>query len=107
MRDAGRKAATEWEAKRVLNTQPGLALENYTGRFSNEIYGDADVSIDKGELTIKFPNKVSLSLKHWHYDTFRGNFNYEWYGHSWIKFEMNKQGKVVQFDFDGIVYQKK
>ena len=107
LRDAGRKAEQDKEAKRVLGTKPSLSIDNYTGKFTNEIYGDAEVSLVNNELTIKFPNNISLALKHWHYDVFQGAFNYEWYGKSWIIFGLNNEGKIAQFDFDGVVYQKK
>lgn len=107
LREAGQKANAEKEAKRVMNTKPTVAIENYTGKYSNEIYGEADVLLDKGELKIKFPNNVNLALKHWHYDTFRGYFDYEWYGKSWVGFSLNNDGKVAQFDFDGVVFSRK
>ena len=97
----------EKEAKRVLGTSPSLSLDKYTGKYSHEIYGDAEVVLTGGELEIKFPNKISLALKHWHYDVFRGYYNYDWYGKTWVNFGMNTDGKIVQFDADGMVYTKK
>lgn len=107
LRETGLKAQKEFEAKRVLNTKPSLALEAYSGTFTNEIYGDAEVSLNNGELQVKFPNNISLKLSHWQYNTFRGLFNYDWYGKSWINFIINTEGKVSQLDFDGVIYQKK
>lgn len=104
--DAAIKAEKEKEAKRVLQTNPSLPLEAYTGKFTNEIYGDAEIVLSNNQLKIQFPNNVTLTLNHWHYDTFRGVFNYEWYGKSWITFSLNSEGKIAQFDFDGVVYNK-
>jgi CubicO group peptidase (beta-lactamase class C family) len=107
IRDTAAKREKEREAKRVMGTRPGQSLDKYTGMFNHETYGDAEVVLSGDVLTVKFPNNISLALKHWHYDVFQGQFNYDWYGKSWISFGINSEGKINQFDFDGIVYRKK
>jgi len=107
LRDTARAREKERESKRVTGTNPSMPLKEYIGKFTNEIYGDAEVTLDGNELHISFPNKVSLALKHWNYDVFMGYFNYEWYGKSLITFSQNAAGKISQFDFDGVVYNRK
>jgi len=107
IREDGWKKEKEKEAKRVMNTSPSLPLDSLIGKYTNEIYGDAAIIKSGNELKINFPNKISLSLKHWNYDVFRGYFNYEWYGDSWITFSLNSDGKIAQFDWDGVVYKMK
>lgn len=46
-------------------------------------------------------------MQHWNYNTFRGTFNYDWYGKANFTFALSDEGKVTGFDFDGIVYSKK
>lgn len=104
---AGQKAEKEKESKRVLNTNPSLPLEAYAGTYTNEIYGDAAINLANGVLTVKFPNNISLVLQHWNYNTFRGTYNYDWYGKANFTFALSDEGKVTGFDFDGIVYSKK
>ncbi|MBI1780535.1 MAG: serine hydrolase [Sphingobacteriales bacterium] len=106
LKEAGKKAEKDKEAKRVLNTKPSLPLESYTGKFTNETYGDAEIVLNIGVLTVKFPNNISLTLQHWNYDTFRGVYNYDWYGKAYVTYGLNEEGKVRQVDFDGVVYQK-
>lgn len=107
MHDSARARNKALESKRALNTKPSLALAQYAGKFTNEIYGDADIVFDNNELILKFPNNITLQLKHWHYDTFRGIYNYELYDKSWINFNLNAEGKIAGFDFDGITYKLK
>lgn len=94
------------DAKRVLNTKPSLALKNYTGNYSNEIYGKATVALQGDSLVAKFPNNVNIDLSHWHYDTFRGQFEHKWYGKDMFQFSLNPEGKVKDFTFLGVVYDK-
>jgi CubicO group peptidase (beta-lactamase class C family) len=107
IREDARKKEQEKEAKRVAGTNPSLPLDSLAGKYINEIYGDAEIVANGNELTLKFPNKISLALKHWNYDVFRGYFNYEWYGKAWVTFSLNSDGKIAQFDFDGVIYKKK
>lgn len=107
IREDGRKREKEKEDKRVLSTKPSLPFDSLVGKYTNEIYGDAEIMKNGNDLTIHFPNKISLALKHWNYDVFRGYFNYEWYGKSWVTFSVNSDGKIAQFDWDGVVYRKK
>lgn len=107
IREEGWKKEKDKEDKRVMGTNPSLSLTQYSGKFTNEVYGDADIVLNGNALAIQFPNKISLALKHWNYDVFRGYNNYEWYGKAWVTFSISAEGKVTQFDADGIVYIKK
>ena len=106
IREANRKKAKEKEALRVMNTIPSHTMTDYQGQYKNEIYGDADISMRDGKLNISFPNHNDLTLEHWHYDVFKGTFNYPWYDKSWVSFGLNTLGNIDQFNFDGIIYKK-
>jgi hypothetical protein len=104
---AAKKETKDFEAKRVMNTKPSLALKEYAGTYTNEIYGDATVELNNDSLTLKFPNNVTIKLSHWHYDTFLGKFENEWNGKDWLTFSLNAEGKVSSFNFLGMDYEKK
>jgi len=106
LRAEGKKYETDFEAKRVLNTKPSLAIKEYAGNYSNEIYGAAKIVYRNDSLTLEFPNNISITLSHWNYDTFLGRFNYEWYGKDWLTFKIDAEGKVNGFRFIGIDYLK-
>jgi CubicO group peptidase (beta-lactamase class C family) len=102
-----KKEEKETEAKRVLNTKLSLELKNYTGNYSNEIYGDAEVVLQGDSLVLKLPNNINVDLSHWNYDTFQGKFEHKWYGKNMVQFSLNEEGKVKDFTFSGITYDKK
>ena len=107
IRDSARYKEKAKEAKRVMGTKPSLPITGYMGKFTNEVYGDAEIVLNGNDLTIKFPNKINLALKHWNYDVFRAYYNYDWYGKTWITFSQNSDGKISQFEYDGAIYRKK
>jgi CubicO group peptidase (beta-lactamase class C family) len=94
------------DAKRVLGTKPSLALTEYVGKYSNDVYGAAEISLKDGSLYLKYPNNNELKLDHWNYDYFKGTYNHFWWDQSGIQFFLDTGGKVSQFDMDGIVYKR-
>lgn len=56
--------------QRVEGTRPSLELDKYAGTYRNQMYGDAQVSIRDGALTLQILG-FTAPLQHWHYDTFR------------------------------------
>lgn len=58
--------------QRAENTLPSLALEKYTGIYGGEMYGDAEVKLENGNLVVGFlPTPMYIGdLEHWHYDIF-------------------------------------
>ncbi len=105
--DTAKKKDAEQLSKRVMGTKPSLDLKEYAGKYSNPLYGDAEILLQQDSITIHFPgNAFNMVLKHWHYDTFRGYFNYWWVGKTFVQFTLNADGKVAGFSFDGIGYSK-
>jgi len=96
----------ENDAKRVLGTKPSLALQGYTGKYSSDIYGEAEIKVEDGSLSIKYPNNNVLKLEHWNYDIFKGIFNNFWWDKSSVQFFLNNEGKVSYFEMDGMRYKK-
>src|SRR5262249_5400459 len=97
----------ETEAKRILNTRPSLDLKAYTGKYSNEIYGDAEIVLQGDSLVLEFPNNLNVNLHHWNYDTFQGKYERDWYGKGFLQFSLDTEGKVSSFSFSGVAYNKK
>lgn len=56
--------------QRVEGTRPSVDLARYAGTYRNQLYGDAQVSVSDGALTLQILG-FTLPLQHWHYDTFR------------------------------------
>ena len=81
------------KAKRVLNTQPSLSLDDYVGIFYTPMYGNIHIKKGPNGLLLEFEDAPLLmaSLTHWHYDTFEIKWDVE---HAWFDFG------TVQFEFD-------
>jgi hypothetical protein len=107
IRDAGAKNEKDFESKRVLHTQPSLALKEYAGVYHDELFGDAWIRSSGDSLILSFPNNINAGLRHWHFDTFKASFDYEWMGNEWLTFRFNAEGKVSGFSFMGIDYNRK
>ena len=72
-KEASLKEHEEALKNRNKNTKPTLALEDYTGTFHDDIYGDVEVTlVGKGTLRIdmKPTSGFTSNLTHWEYNTF-------------------------------------
>lgn len=58
---------------RIPNTQASLPLESFTGIYGGEMYGNAKVSLENGQLVVDLlPTPIYKGdLTHWHFNTFQ------------------------------------
>lgn len=99
------KDDAEIVAARVPNTKPSLELQNYAGKYTDELYGDATVAEENGKLVLRFvqsPNFVA-DLEHWNYDTFqihwRPTVSYN-FPRGFVTFTLDKTGKTDELKID-------
>jgi CubicO group peptidase (beta-lactamase class C family) len=89
------KAQEKEEAERAKETKPSLDLSKYAGSFSDDLYGDAEVKVEDGKLTLtRGPNFVA-DLEHWHYDTFRAKYRDRVVEPQLVTFDLDESGKVA------------
>lgn len=72
-KSADAEESKKMDAARVVNTKPTLALSDYAGTYSSQMYGDVNVAEENGKLVLGLgpaPNFVA-DLERWHYDTFQ------------------------------------
>lgn len=93
------------ENERAKNTQPSLALPQYAGTYTGEMYGDARITEESGRLVLRLapaPNFVG-DLEHWQHDTFRvkwrDSVSYP-FQKGFITFTLNAQGKIDEMKID-------
>jgi CubicO group peptidase (beta-lactamase class C family) len=60
---------------RVSGTKPSLPLEQYTGTYDNAFYGPLRIEQDAGGLVLRRSSVSWAKLEHWHFDTFRIEWN--------------------------------
>lgn len=100
------KAEKDFEAKRVANTKPSLQLSAYEGKYTDRLYGEAEVKIVGGSLRITTNNFLTATVQHWHFDTFRGDYEKGWYGKALAQFSLNASGEVSKLEFEGMEFLK-
>lgn len=93
-------------AERVQNTKTSLPSVAYEGTFTNDMLGMANVSIHNNQFKINFNDFITYNLEHWHFDTFVTNKDPRFWEKQVIRFELNSDGKIDQFDFMGEVFTK-
>lgn len=113
-----KKSRIEEEQKRNKDSKPTLALNEYAGLYGGDLYGNAKVTIENGELKLVLvpaPQFNSI-LKHWQYDTFSIQFpDFPSLPQGKVTFIINAMGKVEEvlvdvpnpdFDFTELKFKK-
>lgn len=89
---------------RVLNTTPTLDLQACTGTYHSAIYGNIFIREDNGVLRLEFEHspELSASLSHWHYDTWKIEWDklHAWFDFGVLKFNADNKQKVISLDFE-------
>jgi hypothetical protein len=94
-------------AARIPGTSPSLPLDQYTGKYLNDLYGSATVTLDEGHLVVTYdaaPRQIG-DLRHWHFDVFEAQMRDPMLGKRPLRFELGSNGKVARmvWDFEGPV----
>jgi len=106
IRAKSEKEQKDFEARRVLNTTPSLPLADYAGKYSDPLYGELEIALSENNLQVDINHFVKASLQHWHYNTFRGPYEKDWYGKALANFILDVNGKVQKVNFEGMDFTK-
>jgi CubicO group peptidase (beta-lactamase class C family) len=106
IKEKGEKAERDFEAKRVANTNPSKPLTDYAGKYSDSLYGEVEVTLVGNKLFVNANNFLKATLNHWHYETFRGEYEKDWYGKAIATFTLNATGKIEKLNFEGMEFKK-
>lgn len=104
--DEDDKKQKETLAKRIMGTQPPFALDAATGKYTSDLYGEITITLQNGVLQVQSLNNIQLTLNHWHNNVFRGDYNNWWFGHPWVQFLSDLQGKPKTVVIGGIEYNR-
>jgi CubicO group peptidase (beta-lactamase class C family) len=100
------KRIQERKAARVLNTNPSVAIQNYTGEYLADAYGKISVAEEGEKLKIHFEHTPDLSatLSHWHYDVWELKWDrpevLPWFTFGTVQFELDNNTEVKGISFD-------
>jgi len=100
--DRAQKARKEIDDARIKKTKPTLPLDDYVGVFKSEAYGKVVVEKQGKDLKIQFWDDSDLkgNLEHWHYDTFRNNWENKALREDFLQFRLNKKGEVDALEYE-------
>ena len=102
-KQADLEARAKQEEARVKDSKPSLSLENYTGVYGGEMFGDAVVKIENNQLMVQMePAPLFIgTLKHWHFDTFEITFEkFPSLPPGFCTFILGSDGKVAEMKID-------
>ena len=98
----GEAAEKKREEQRVAGTKPSLSLAGYAGIYSDSMYGDASVELEKDHLVVRYGTAFTGDLEHWHYDTFRAKWRARQLGEAFVTFALGADGKAQELQIEGI-----
>jgi len=101
-----RQAEQTVKSQRVADTRPLISDGALVGRYTDPLYGQAEVTQKEGQLRLTINSVESGALEHWHYDTYRLAFDKEWYGDEPVHFILNTAGKVASIAIGGMVMER-
>ncbi|MFQ6113550.1 MAG: serine hydrolase [bacterium] len=111
-RERQRKAEMELQTSRIKGTKPSLKLEEYAGKYFDELSGEAEVKLENGHLLFYYNPRYIGDLEHWHYDTFRVAWRHPIYdmpGKTFLTFYLDEKGQVSEFKtsfYDPIYFKR-
>ena len=97
----GDSAEARAERMRVTGTKPSLALEGYTGTYTDSLIGRVEIVLENGALGLRQSSQLHATLDHWNFDTFKARWDNLWQGTSGVTFEIGAGGTVEAVRFEG------
>ncbi|MEX2362813.1 MAG: DUF3471 domain-containing protein, partial [Balneolaceae bacterium] len=91
------------QIEKISNTIPSLELKKYAGKYSDKMYGDITINYtENGGLEISFSHTPIFKgkLKHWHFDTFKIDWNDIRVPDGFLTFNFNSKREIVGFSID-------
>jgi hypothetical protein len=88
---------------RITTSSPSLPLEEYTGLYTGQLYGDAKVILEEGILKVNFLPTPDFTgeLSHWQYNTFQITLSYKTgLPEGKVQFVLNNDGEVEEMKID-------
>jgi CubicO group peptidase (beta-lactamase class C family) len=84
-------------------TKPSLEIQKYAGKYSDKMYGDILINYtERGGLEISFSHSPIFTgkLEHWHFDTFKIDWNDIRVPDGFLTFNFNSKREILGFSID-------
>ncbi len=81
---------------RETGTSPSRPLADFTGRYTDSLYAEADLTLENGSLVLRFweDDTQVLDLEHWHHDTFRASWRNPAQREKFVWFSRGEDGGI-------------
>jgi CubicO group peptidase (beta-lactamase class C family) len=93
----------EIEKLKIKDAKPSLEIKKYAGKYTDKMYGDILINYTtSGELEISFSHSTVFKgkLEHWHFDTFKINWNDIRVPDGFLTFNFNSKREILGFSID-------
>jgi CubicO group peptidase (beta-lactamase class C family) len=98
-----RRKESSDQISKFPNTKPSFELKKYAGIYCDRMYGDIYINYTKrGGLEISFSHSQVFrgKLEHWHFDTFKIDWNDIRVPDGFLTFNFNSQREILGFSLD-------
>jgi len=95
------KAAQAEQEKAFQSGAAPSPLADYTGTYSNDLYGKLEISMERGKLRLNVSRRFVGELTHWDYDTFQVRWDYAYLGKEYATFGTDARGRPVSITLPG------
>ena len=99
--DIAEKGLEELMQARDIDTEPSLPLKEYTGTYTNPMYGEVKVKLRGKALRIEGHKQFQGNSTHWHHDSFEVAWDQARLGKTIITFELDVMGNVKGVEIPG------
>ncbi|MEM6647323.1 MAG: serine hydrolase [Bacteroidota bacterium] len=100
-RAQARQVRAEQDSSRIAGTTPSRPLADFAGRYTDPVFGTAEVKQDGDALVLTIGPEFVGDLTHWHYDTFRATWRDRYMGRDMLTFRFDSSGEVEALAIDG------
>lgn len=90
-------------AARRPKTTPTTPVADLAGMYSDKIYGEAVITVERGVPTLRLlpaPELFTGTLTHWHYDTWRWEHNDPFLEPGYVTFHFDTDHRITHFTID-------
>jgi CubicO group peptidase (beta-lactamase class C family) len=89
---------------RDSTSRPSLALAKYAGRYRDELYGDAVLTLESGKLVLRLGRSPAFvgDLEHWQYDTFIAHWRTRHLEDAYVSFALAADGSIDRFQLTAV-----
>lgn len=87
----------------ILETKPSLDIQKYAGKYGDKMYGDILINFTKSsglEISFSHSEVFKGKLEHWHFDTFKINWNDIRVPNGFLTFNFNSKREILGFSID-------